>query len=55
MILESKRAKEKPFLVILTAGTTVLGAFDPIEPVAEICKEHDMWLHVDVNFFVCVL
>lgn len=27
MVEQSKRANEKPFLVILTAGTTVLGTF----------------------------
>ena len=36
-----------PVLINLTAGTTVLGAFDPITPVAEICKKHKIWLHVD--------
>lgn len=36
-----------PMMVNLTAGTTVLGAFDPIQPVSDICKKHNMWLHVD--------
>tara|TARA_A100000171_G_scaffold52989_1_gene75065 strand:+ start:863 stop:2254 length:1392 start_codon:yes stop_codon:yes gene_type:complete len=36
-----------PFFVNATAGTTVLGAFDPIEPLSEICKKHSIWLHVD--------
>ena len=37
----------KPVLVNLTAGTTVLGAFDPIVEVSEICLKHNIWLHVD--------
>jgi len=36
-----------PIMVNLTAGTTVMGAFDPIRSVREICDAHGMWLHVD--------
>ncbi len=36
-----------PVMVNLTAGTTVLGSFDPIRPVSDICKKHNLWLHVD--------
>lgn len=37
----------RPFMVSATAGTTVLGAFDPVDKMADICKEYGMWLHVD--------
>lgn len=36
-----------PFLVIATAGTTVTSAFDPIDQLADVCAEHQLWLHVD--------
>lgn len=36
-----------PFMVSATAGTTVLGAFDPIDQLADVCKKYQLWLHVD--------
>lgn len=28
-------------------GTTVLGSTDPLDGIADICKEFGMWMHVD--------
>ena len=36
-----------PFFVNATAGTTVLGAFDPIEKIAKIAKKYKLRLHTD--------
>ena len=36
-----------PFYVTATAGTTVLGAFDPIEKISKIAKKYKLRLHVD--------
>lgn len=47
---EIQRALEEggaPFIVSATAGTTVLGAFDPIDKIADVCEKYGLWLHVD--------
>lgn len=44
-----------PVLVNLTAGTTVLGAFDPVRPVREICDKYNVWIHVDGAYCGSVL
>jgi aromatic-L-amino-acid decarboxylase len=36
-----------PVAVVATAGTTLAGAVDPIEELADLCAEHAVWLHVD--------
>ena len=36
-----------PFFINATVGTTVMGAIDPISEISEICKKHDIWLHLD--------
>ncbi|KAL0611710.1 Cysteine sulfinic acid decarboxylase [Plecturocebus cupreus] len=44
-----------PFLVSATSGTTVLGAFDPLEAIADVCQRHGLWLHVDAAWGGSVL
>ena len=36
-----------PLAVIATAGTTLTGAIDPIEELADVCEQRGVWLHVD--------
>ena len=33
--------------VVATCGTTVCGAVDPLEPMAQLCRRHGTWFHVD--------
>ena len=41
---------EKPFFVAATCATTLMGAYDPIDEIDEICKGNNIWLHADGSF-----
>ena len=43
-------AGRRPFFVQATAGTTSSTAFDPVEAIADVCKDYVAWLHVDGAF-----
>ncbi|ROT81050.1 Glutamate decarboxylase [Penaeus vannamei] len=47
LVQESKAKGKIPFLVCATAGTTVMGAFDPLHAIADVCEKHKLWFHVD--------
>ncbi len=36
-----------PIAVVATAGTTLTGAIDPMNAVADVCEERGVWMHVD--------
>lgn len=37
----------QPFYLGLTAGTTVVGAFDNIAKCSDLARKHNIWLHID--------
>lgn len=49
-IINAINRGEKPFFVAATCATTLLGAYDPINEMSEICKKYNIWLHADGSF-----
>jgi aromatic-L-amino-acid decarboxylase len=46
-IVADRAAGHTPVAVIASAGTVNTGAIDPLEDIADICGDQDVWLHVD--------
>ncbi|MFF7633669.1 pyridoxal phosphate-dependent decarboxylase family protein [Kitasatospora sp. NPDC008050] len=44
---EDRAAGRLPFLVAASCGTVNTGAVDRFEPIADLCAEQDLWLHID--------
>ncbi len=46
-ILQDLASGIRPVLAVGTAGTVATGAVDPLDEIADTCKLHNMWFHVD--------
>jgi aromatic-L-amino-acid decarboxylase len=46
-IREDLARGDRPLMVVGTAGSVSTGAVDPIRELAEICRAHGLWFHVD--------
>lgn len=46
-IKASVQQGKTPFFVGATAGSSVLGAFDPILSIAQITQQYNLWFHID--------
>lgn len=46
-ILKAKQDGKTPIMIASTCGTTVKGAFDPIEENQKIAEKYELWHHID--------
>src|SRR5262245_57545679 len=46
-IAEDREQGGRPVLVVGTAGSVSTGAVDPLAELASLCREQDLWFHVD--------
>lgn len=56
-IQKDKQAGLIPFYVVATLGTTNCCAFDRLDEIGPVCKQEEVWLHVDAAYagsaFIC--
>ncbi|MFI5136147.1 MAG: pyridoxal phosphate-dependent decarboxylase family protein, partial [Chitinophagales bacterium] len=50
MIMTDKMNRLFPLVVIASAGTTDVGAIDPLEEIGRITKKHELWYHIDAAY-----
>ena len=46
-VAEHRSNGKRPFCVIANAGATNTGAVDPLDQLADLCEQENLWLHID--------
>lgn len=44
------RKEFMPLAVVPTVGTTSTASVDPVKEIGKVCREHNMWLHIDAAY-----
>jgi len=55
MLAEDRRRGLDPFLVVGNAGTVNTGAVDPLNELADLAADEQLWLHVDGAYGACFM
>ena len=50
MIALDRAAGVRPIAVVANAGTVSTGAIDDLAAVADVCRDEDLWMHVDAAY-----
>ena len=50
MIARDLQRGSKPMAVVATVGTTSTTSVDPVCEIAQVCREHKIWLHIDAAY-----
>jgi glutamate/tyrosine decarboxylase-like PLP-dependent enzyme len=49
-LVEDRARGVRPIAVVATAGSTNTGAIDDLAAIADVCRRHDVWMHVDAAY-----
>jgi aromatic-L-amino-acid/L-tryptophan decarboxylase len=49
-VTDDVKAGLRPLAVVATVGTTSTASVDPVSEIAKVCRDHQMWLHIDAAY-----